>query len=159
MRRIAMTFALIAAGCSPAASPQSAQATPQQASIDACVAAAATQEALWQCKGTVANPCMDRPEGQTTMGLIECHSREGQAWQALLDAHLTRLRAEDTSRAAQLAAAVAAWWGAWREAECAYRASEAEGGSLAGVIAAGCHSDITADRAIALTWAERSAQQ
>lgn len=158
MRRIVMVFALIAAGCSPAASPQSAQATQQPASIDACVAAAASQEALWQCKGTVANPCMDRPEGLTTMGMIECQSREGQAWQALLDAHLARLRAEDASRAALLASAVAAW-GAWREAECVYRASEAEGGSLAGVIAAGCHSDITADRAIALAWAERSAQQ
>ena len=99
---------------------------------------------------------MSAPDGQSTMGMIECEDREAAAWQALLDANLARLDGDDPTRAERLSAANSAWT-AWRDAECAYQASEAEGGSLAGVIAAGCHSDVTADRVIALVWAERSA--
>jgi uncharacterized protein YecT (DUF1311 family) len=155
MRRTLAVLALMAASCAPAAPPGAAGQ--QQTSIEACVAAATTREALWQCKGVLANPCMSEPDGQTTVGMIECQSREGDAWQALLDAHVARLNADDSSRSDELAAANAAWE-AWREAECIYQASEAEGGSLAGVIATGCHADVTADRVIALAWAERSAE-
>ncbi|MGH6951199.1 MAG: lysozyme inhibitor LprI family protein [Vitreimonas sp.] len=165
MRRTLMVLALIAASCSPAP-PQTAEtppaqeptATVQHASVQACVAAAATHEQLWQCKGVVATPCMDTPEGQTTAGMIDCNSREAQAWQGLLDAELTRLQADDPTRKEPLAAANAAWR-AWRDAECSYQAGEAEGGSLAGVIAAGCEADVTADRVIASTWADRAAAQ
>jgi uncharacterized protein YecT (DUF1311 family) len=152
MRQALAVLGLMAASCAPAAPPGAE--SQQHISIEACVAAAATHETLWQCKGVVANPCMSEPEGQTTVGMIECQSREGDAWQALLDAHIAGLNADDPSRSDELAAAKAAWE-VWREAECIYQASEAEGGSLAGVIATDCHADITADRAIALIWTER----
>jgi uncharacterized protein YecT (DUF1311 family) len=167
MRRTLFALALIAASCSPAPpeateGPQPAVQQPsavqQHTSVEACVAAATTHEHLWQCKGVVAMSCVDTPEGQTTAGMIECQSREAQAWQALLDAQLARLQADDPARNEPLAAANAAWR-AWRDAECGYQASEAEGGSLASVIAAGCEADVTADRVIALTWAERAAVQ
>ncbi len=154
LRRILIAFALCAASCAPSP-PESAQAQ-QQPSIEACVAAAASHDALWRCKGAVADPCMNAPDGQSTMGMIQCQDREGAAWQALLDADVARRERDDPGRGERLAAANAAW-SAWRDAECAYQASEAEGGSLAGVIAAGCHSDVTADRVIALVWAERGA--
>ena len=153
MRRTLVILALIAASCSPVA-PQSAEAQ-QQASIAACVAAATTHDALWQCKGVAASPCMNTPGGETTMGMIDCNGREQEQWQALMDAEIARVNADDDGRSAQLAASNAAWE-AWRQAECEYQASEYEGGSLAGVMAAACSADLTADRVIALTWAQRS---
>ena len=154
LRRILIVLALIAASCAPSA-PGNAQGQPQ-ASVEACVGAATTHDTLWRCKGILAEACMNTRDGQTTMGMIQCQDGEAAAWQALLDANLARLDRDDPTRAERLSAANAAW-SAWRDAECAYQASEAEGGSLAGVIAAGCHSDVIADRVIALVWAERSA--
>ena len=153
MRRMLAILALIAASCSPVA-PQQAEAQAQP-SIEACVTAAATHEALWQCKSVVASPCLDTPGGETTYGMIDCNTAEAEQWQALLDAEIARLNADDPDRSAALTTSADAW-SAWRQAECAYQASEYEGGSLAGVMSAVCHSDITADRAIALIWAQRS---
>lgn len=153
MRRTLMVIALMAAACAQSA-PQSAEAQ-QQASVAACVDAATTHDALWQCKGVVATPCLNAPENESTVGMIDCANREGEQWQALLDAEIAFLDADDASRSASLASATAAWAN-WRQAECAYQASENEGGSLARVTAAACGADLTADRAIALIWAHRN---
>jgi len=153
MRRMLMVAALIAAACAPAA-PHSAGAQPQ-ASIAACVGAAMTEDALRQCKGIVAAPCLVAPGGETTAAALQCEARERDQWSAVLDAEIARLEAESPERSAHLAAASAAWE-TWRQAECAYRASEYDGGSLANVLAASCFNDLTANRAIALILSRRA---
>lgn len=154
MRRVGMilVFAFV---CLSAPLPAAAQASNPNAALDACVAAAgASRAALEGCKGVVAEPCVEQPGGDTTGGMRRCYSEEALAWTAVLDGALARAM-ENTQRATSLGASQEAWR-IWRDAECRYQASMYEGGSLAGVIANSCNADLTADRAIALLYAERT---
>jgi uncharacterized protein YecT (DUF1311 family) len=132
-----------------------AQTETPSASLDACIGAAgASRVGLEACKGRVSEPCLEQPGGDTTGGAAMCFTAEARAWTAQLDAALTRAQA-DATRAGFLTQSQDAWL-AWRQAECRYQASLYEGGSLARVIAASCAADLTADRAIALLYAERN---
>lgn len=139
---LAMAGALSAAGAKPL--------TPSK--IAACVDAAQTIDAMRRCKRIVFKPCVKEPDNlDATIGLVMCNDREGGEWQALLDARTAALAARDQYRAEALKAATDAWR-AWVDAECAYHRAEAMGGSAETVITTECTSDLTADRAIALTW-------
>ncbi len=139
----------------PAAADESAEAIPGRARarpmIEACLEAAQTVEAMRACKRIVFNPCVEEEENlQSTHGLVMCNSREGEAWDALLQARTAELAQRDAYRAEALAAADTAWR-AWVEAECFYHREEAQGGSAEGVITTECNADLTADRVIGLT--------
>ncbi|HYD74313.1 MAG TPA: lysozyme inhibitor LprI family protein [Candidatus Binatia bacterium] len=154
MRRVILSMAL---GVIPFGAPSAhAQTEAPSVSIESCIAAAgASNVALQACKGRVSEPCLERPGGETTAGAGMCFVAEEAAWTAQLNAALARAQT-DTTRASFLARSQEAWR-AWREAECRYQASLYEGGSLSRVIAANCVADLTADRAIALLYAERTA--
>jgi uncharacterized protein YecT (DUF1311 family) len=123
--------------------------------LEACVVAAgASRAALERCKGGLASDCVEGAGGDTTVGMARCYDGEARAWTAQLDAALERARADD-ARATLLARSQEAWV-VWRQAECRYQAAYYEGGSLARVLAASCFADLTADRAIALIYAERT---
>nr|WP_246473162.1 DUF1311 domain-containing protein [Pelagibacterium limicola] len=47
---------------------------------------------LEDCIGAVSDPCMDTPEGMTTMGMSECMARETKWWDMLLNTHYAALR-------------------------------------------------------------------
>jgi uncharacterized protein YecT (DUF1311 family) len=154
MRQAVLILALV---CALPATPEVARAQAMQAdaSLDRCVAAAGASEvALQACRGSVSEPCVEQPGGETTAGSVRCFDAEAQAWGALLDAAVARA-ARDASRASYLSSAQEAWR-AWRQAECRYQASMYEGGSLARVISSSCSADLTANRAIALILAERT---
>lgn len=120
--------------------------------IGSCLNAAQTLEAMRACKRIVFEPCVQEPEHhQSTMGLVMCNDREFVQWDALLKARTAELKARDAYRAQALTAADAAWH-AWREVECEFHRAEAQGGSAEQVITMECGSDLTADRAILLTW-------
>ena len=53
------------------------------AKIEACLAK--TDEPR-SCIGTIAKPCMETEDGQTTMGTADCFADEEAAWDALLNA-------------------------------------------------------------------------
>ena len=126
--------------------------------LEACVVSAGPSRAsLADCKGSLAIGCVEGAGGDTTAGMVRCYNGEAHAWATLLDAALERARV-DESRVAMLAQSQEAWE-AWRQAECRYQASHYEGGSLARVLAASCIADLTADRAIALIYAERTGDQ
>jgi len=150
MRRWMATLALIAAACTaqPSKTAQ-AQQSPPGADVGACLAVAHTREAMTQCKSAMAQACMREPGGDSTPGMVQCFGAESQAWDAQLDATLQRLESEEPTRNEYLSRANEAWL-VWREAECRYRASENEGGSLARVTSAACMSELTADRVIDL---------
>jgi uncharacterized protein YecT (DUF1311 family) len=139
----------------PAAGEESPEATlgRQRARpmIETCLAAAQTVEAMRACKRIVFTPCVQEEENrQSTHGLVMCNSREGVAWDALLEARSAELAKRDAFRAEALAAANAAWT-KWVEAECSFHRAEAQGGSAEGVITTECIADLTAERVIGLT--------
>ena len=113
--RIMLVVALTVVG----ASCWSVQAAPaRRPDIAACLAAAATMDAMRACKRIVFKPRLTEPDNfQSTHGLVMCNSREGDVWQALLDARTVELKKRDKYRAEALTAADAAWR-AWVEVEC-----------------------------------------
>ena len=138
--------------------PARAQSEVIDVSIEACVdAAGASIVALQGCKGRVSEPCLEQPGGETTAGARLCFLAEESSWTAQLQAALARAQA-DASRADFLRQSQDAW-NAWRQAECRYQASLYEGGSLARVLGASCAAELTADRAIALIYAERTREE
>jgi uncharacterized protein YecT (DUF1311 family) len=150
MRRWIAALVLIAAACTAQPSqPAQAQQSQPSADVGACMRAAHTREAMIECKSDMAEACMREPGGDSTSGMIQCFGAESEAWDAQLDAALQRLESEEPTRNEYLSRANEAWL-VWREAECRYRASENEGGSLAGVTSAACMSELTADRVIDL---------
>lgn len=151
---VAMAIALVGATL-PAAADESPEAIAGRARarpmIEACLAKAQAVEAMRACKRIVFAPCVKEEENQqSTLGLVMCNSREGDAWTALLQARTADLAKRDAYRAKALTAANAAWR-AWIDAECFYHREEAQGGSAEGVITTECLSDLTADRVIGFT--------
>jgi uncharacterized protein YecT (DUF1311 family) len=152
MRRI-MAAALLAIVCAAGAAAEENASGDER--LNACVAAAGpSRVALEACRGVIVDPCADADGGETTSGAVRCYSAEERAWRALLEAALARAAADATRRPLLEPAQQA--WRVWRDAECAYRASQFQGGSLARVLAAACVSDLTAARAIDLIHAERN---
>ncbi len=151
---VAMAIALVGATL-PAAADESPEAIAGRARarpmIEACLAKAQAVEAMRACKRIVFAPCVKEEENQqSTLGLVMCNSREGDAWTALLQARTADLAKRDAYRAKALTAANAAWR-AWIDAECFYHREEAQGASAEGVITTECLSDLTADRVIGFT--------
>jgi uncharacterized protein YecT (DUF1311 family) len=141
--------------CLSAPSPATAQASAPNAALEACLSAAgASLAALEGCKGAVSEPCMEAPGGDSTGGMRQCLGAEARAWTAVLDGALANA-SEDEARASALGQAQDAWR-VWRDAECRYQGSIYAGGSLESVVAGSCFADLTADRAIALIYAERT---
>ncbi|WAJ26176.1 lysozyme inhibitor LprI family protein [Antarcticirhabdus aurantiaca] len=115
------------------------------------------------CIDVVANPCVEEPDGSTTVGITECLSREEAAWDVLLneryEAQVKSAKAMDaelkgnaatenaTSVLKSLKTAQRAWI-AYRDAECERRWANYQGGTIASNIAAACTRDMTANRAI-----------
>ena len=131
-----------------------------QAKIEACLAK--TDEPR-SCIGTIAKPCMETEDGQTTMGTADCFADEEAAWDALLNARykttlsdakdMDKRLAEDgnfeTGVADALVKAQRAWI-AYRDAECDRLFELNKEGTIRTVVAESCMNDLTAERAIAL---------
>jgi uncharacterized protein YecT (DUF1311 family) len=138
----------VAADESPETIAGRARARP---TLEACLAKAATAEAMRACKRIVFTPCYQEEDyRQSTHGLVMCNSREGDAWDALLQSRTKDLAKRDAYRAGALTAANKAWR-SWIDAECFFHREEAQGGSAEGVITTECLSDLTAERVIGLT--------
>lgn len=103
---------------------------------------------LESCIGAVAHPCQQRPDGNTTAGMIECYGREWAVW----DERLNRFYKGALKDAApKLAAAMRATqraWLQWREQKCKLPAVENEGGSIVGPLYNSCMMEMTARQAI-----------
>lgn len=152
MRRVFLA-ALMALACAEPASAQRPE--PSAAGLASCVSAAgASRMALEACVGVIFDPCIETDGGETTIGMLQCYRAEGAAWTVELEAAVARAM-DDEERRPWLGPAQDAWI-AWRDAECAYRASLFLGGSMARVLSAACLADLTAARAIDFIHAERS---
>ena len=107
------------------------------------------------CKGRVSGPCMEKPEGQSTVGMVECLSTETKAWDDILNKEYSRLlpllktqAAEDVRKAQRL-------WIEGRDADCRVPYYFYDGGSIVQTLGAECVLDHTADRTILIrSWRE-----
>lgn len=149
-----LTIVLAACATQPASADPFESAQSQL--LDACVqSAGASREALQQCVGVVANPCIVT-DGSATSSHVLCWSAEADAWRTHLDRAMTRLNETQQYRSPSRLAEANKAWAAWLDAECEYWAWEEGGGSGEQVDRARCHARRTADRAISLiTTADR----
>ena len=118
---------------------------------------AASAEA--RCVGLLSVSCMNRPEGETTIGQSACLLREASAWESVMHASLDdlaeRVAARDAAQtplgdAARLLSRAQTAWDAYAEAECGYAYGLWGEGSFRQVAGADCRLNVVARRAIQL---------
>ena len=100
------------------------------------------------CVGVISDPCMDRPEGYTTIGMVACQTRETALWDGYLNSWYRDARAALPQSAADGLRDVQRLWIEYRDAKCALPYAVFEGGTIAQPIAAGCMLEETASRAV-----------
>jgi uncharacterized protein YecT (DUF1311 family) len=101
------------------------------------------------CIGRVAQPCLDAPDGATTLGMTQCVGKETKAWDAILNRDYRALMGRlDEAQQEKLKEAQRAWL-TLRDADCAFP-QEFVRGSLSRVMAAECFRDHTAGRVLTL---------
>jgi uncharacterized protein YecT (DUF1311 family) len=146
---IASGFALLLATSADAASKDAG-------TLNQCLAAAGkTEGAARSCVGKVAGPCLEKPEGQSGPGEIDCLMGETAAWDDILNAEYKRLlslvkpeAAEDVRKAQRL-------WLQTRDADCRVPYYFYGGGTIVKTLGAECDRDHTADRALLIkSWRE-----
>jgi uncharacterized protein YecT (DUF1311 family) len=146
-------LALVAICC--AVSPVQAQGAPDPkdaAAIAACVKEHAddVDEAERRCVfALVAEPCTNKPDGQTTFGAAECYRAEQRIWDAMLNENFRALRDQlDEAQRIKLRAMQLAWI-AYRDSTCAFYQHKIQGTMAVGMAAA-CVARETARRALLL---------
>lgn len=147
-----------------AALPVAAQTLPfSTVETETCLAELASAEARVLCVGRSAAACIDTPDGRTTVGMGYCLDQERAYWDARLNAAYTALveieRAQDAemtelgSSAPRMEPALRDMqraWIAFRDAACAYEASQWGGGTGAGPAYIGCLMTQTGHQALEL---------
>jgi uncharacterized protein YecT (DUF1311 family) len=131
-------------------------ATTDSDTISACLKSAAEGTAgARACIGQIAGPCLEKPEGQSGPGEIDCIMGETAAWDTILNAEYQRLlpllqkEAVDDVRKAQRL------WVEARDADCRVPYYFYGGGTIVKTLGAECERDHTADRAILIKqWRE-----
>lgn len=111
-------------------------------------AARQAPQELESCIGAVANPCMQRPDGNTTAGMIECHGREWAVWDERLNRYYKEALKDAEPKLANALRATQRAWLQWREQKCKLPAIENEGGSIVGPLYNSCMMVTTARQAI-----------
>jgi len=112
---------------------------------------AAARDALTQresCIGAVTISCQQAPGGASTMGMIDCSTREWAVWDERLNrAYQDALKDAPSKLVRALRDAQRAWL-QWREKRCKLPAIDNEGGSIVGPLYTGCMLDATARQAL-----------
>lgn len=160
MRAAALLAALLAAPLPGVAGEDAA------ANLAACAAVHLPDDpraAAAACIGRVSGPCIRGPEGQTTLGMIDCLAAETTGWDRLLNHDWPKLmraaRAMDAANRvgeidlpsfAERQRAAQRRWLAWRDAECTALRAAWGSGSHGRVVGAECWQRLTAERTLAL---------
>jgi len=100
------------------------------------------------CVGSVANPCIDKPENQSTQGMAGCGYREEAIWDALLNDWYGSAREFMSAPLRGEFRDVQRQWITWRDAKCGFERAKFEGGTMGIPIAAICLMETTARRAL-----------
>lgn len=109
-----------------------------------------TPQRLQDCIGAASGPCMESPDGGTTMGMVDCLARETAWWDQLLNANYGTLRSDMEGEAFTALRDAQRAWIAFRDAECAFRYTFWREGTIRSLFYGSCRLDLTARRAIDL---------
>ena len=153
MRQWICALALIIAASATPTAADTMETHPQ--ALRACVLAPdATREALQQCGGAQARPCIEA-EGGGTMSEALCWNAEAETWNALITEATNALTEGASYRDPNRLKRANTTWAAWADAECEYWAWEERGGSGEQVERVMCAAGVRAHRAIDLMLAPR----
>jgi uncharacterized protein YecT (DUF1311 family) len=103
-----------------------------------------------RCIGIIANPCLDRPDGQSTLGQIQCYQREHLVWDDILNESYRRLQEQLDGKLKTALRDMQRVWIQSRKLQCEFY-REIIQGTLATPLGANCMNIETARRAIYLT--------
>lgn len=130
--------------------------------IEQCVFAAQSGRAALECVGLAAAACMTRtPGGSSTAAMTGCADLELRYWDDMLNQVYQRQRRDAAANDMQSSGPSSAEalrdmqraWIPFRDARCAYEASQWGGGTGAGPAYVGCLMNMTAEQALYLTYA------
>lgn len=83
--RLALSLLLVCVSVGAASAQQNPTDQDRAAVAQCLVKAKTTKAAPESCIGVVQNPCLDKPEGQSTYGMRDCANREAGVWDELLN--------------------------------------------------------------------------
>lgn len=107
------------------------------------------------CIGRVSDPCLETPDAQSTVGMVDCINRETKIWDNLLNDEYGRLMKMLSAKAAEDVRKAQRIWITSRDADCAVPYEIFEGGTMAQPIAANCVLAHTANRMMQVrSWLE-----
>jgi uncharacterized protein YecT (DUF1311 family) len=153
-----MLIRTIIVGCliALAMSTPAAAATSDTQTVETCLQSQATAKGdAHACKGRVAGPCLEKPEGMSTPGQVDCLMDETKAWDDILNAEYRSLLPLLKSEAAGDVKKAQRLWLQARDADCRVPYYFYDGGTIVKVLGAECERDHTADRAILIKqWRE-----
>lgn len=153
--RALVIAAMVALAAPAAADPPDGEIDARALVLNCVNAAGVIESAVRACQGIAAQPCHN--VSVTTHDMVMCAAREGEAWDEVVTASLSRLRAAQPDLADALNAAQDDWR-AHRDSECGYRVARWGEGSGARVVFAGCLAQMNADRAADLIAYEQEGQ-
>jgi uncharacterized protein YecT (DUF1311 family) len=115
--------------------------------IEACLVKAEAEQAdSALCIDVVSRPCLQLDTNLSTAGMVGCLSREGDVWNALLNARLAQVEAAASPAFLKTFRAASATWKRATEENCALFSAFHEGGTMAAPMGASCMSDAAARR-------------
>lgn len=131
--------------------------------LDSCMKGPQDRTVAQDCIGVLTAQCVELPDRQTTVGMMQCAMSEAAAWDVLLNIEYQAARqfAEDMDardadnfpeyavRGDKLLAAQRAWI-TYRDANCASAYAVWGAGTMRQIMGADCHLQMTAERTIEL---------
>jgi len=114
------------------------------------LAAAAKQAATQResCIGAVTIPCQEESGGATTVGMVDCNTREWAVWDERLNGAYRNALKDAPAKLATALRETQRTWLQWREKRCKLPALDNEGGSIVGPLFTSCMLDATARQAL-----------
>lgn len=106
--------------------------------------------ALADCIGAALGPCVETPEGMTTIGMAECLARETDWWDGLLNDHYRSLRETLDAESFNALREAQRAWITYSERNCGFQHTYWRAGTIRSTFHANCRLDMTARRAIKL---------
>lgn len=136
-------------GFAGAASAQEKLRADDSRAIQSCIKEKESTEGADRCIGLIANPCLDRPAGQSTQGQADCYRREHLVWDDILNETYRRLQGQFEGKLKTQLRDVQRVWLEARKQQCGFYTDVIQG-SLAIPTGASCINTETARRAIYL---------
>lgn len=106
---------------------------------------------MHDCIGIIANPCMETPDGSSTIGMSFCTRRETDWWDRWLNSNYQQLKGIMNQQDFAQLRDMQRKWIAYKDAKCKFEHASWKGGTIASVASSQCFLDTTADQAITLS--------